>query len=449
MKFHQHQLLTQGLLVLLLCCFGSRNLACGFRAPEDPELSQLFSKVVETKRISEMQQLIDTAHQISANFKHTNSSQANHLSASCGSWMGTDRKEDAVMQHIKAIIDLGPILSEREDVCKTSHIDMVEAYKEKHLDPGFKITKSFFNLYTNQVSFECKRNLWHALNVADSEYVDQDDYIRVMPWQTAETCFRDLEKDKDHLAEGYIKIARERCNAIMALTSTKGINELTEVLISIKSTALEGQNSRTNAPELFTLLIPEKIRPSIEEMRSACKRLELIYAKTILPIVRLLNMGFDPDYQKFNRKCKTEPLIQRWFSVTVICTSMMNSRLGPSAANHGAGLIVVGDDNLETAGSANETSSTESEGAALNLNEKKPLPKDLYMYPIEDELWIGKYQPSRLKKLTTRYVHNIMKAFKLDKLHTNVVFKRRINRVKGVIISLLLLQLTLLGINVS
>lgn len=497
MKFRDYLLLALSGSILISSC---QSISPEAKLNNDESLDKLCGEIHNIKELSQMQELIDSVKLAMSEMSYLDyqkliSSGGNryfklalHPSRQC-------------LEQAAAIMDLAPIIAERENVCQAGHINKLAAYKSKHLTSNGKndkvkyredvnpITEEFFSIYLNQVAYTCKQNLLAALTEADKRVGGFENYAKVLPWiKNSEGCTLDdavLDAAGDDYdvfgLSGYGKSSKSardrRCEAIRALSSIKKVKELVEALEDNekqqqqvgKLEVANGSISATKTPQAneakreqsqsdgsglteteesakkkdeFILVVPEHKYSAIEDMMRTCSMFEQVYTHTVMPIVQLNLMNVDPSLQNFNKafdhQCLNEELIQRWFSITLICKPLLNSRLTSKSdatgqANQTNGLIVVKSKNYLT--------------KPIELGKGEP--PSYLSYPIEDDLWIGKHKPSSLAKMKSKFITRVVKTFRINKLVNSIVWRKSFKEDRKVSISLILVVLTLIGLDGS
>lgn len=371
-----------------------------------------------------------------------------------------------------SFLDLEPILAEKQNVCLKSHIDRLEAYNRKHFSSltSNKLVYDFFKSYAYQVSFICKQHLWRSLNIANEKYVKQEDYEKVMPWLSSNKNCQVFEKQKKGKRTSPEMI---RCEAINAIAKIDTYTELadaleadthspastvypfvateaapatgtTEIPVST-STALNmtAPFQTTAQQERLFLVLPKDKRVVVEDMLEACDKFEAIYDQTVMPIIRMAQMGYDVVFKNFLRKCAEEELIRRWFSITLICKSM---RATSVADNH-----YVDKYNEESNIAQGDENKCIIVQDIVNTDNEKPrnkLPeKSLFDNPIDDEIWISDFIPGRLGQFQTDISRRISKALHIEEMDKYVLFKRNVKYVRDSSVKLTIVGLSLIGIN--
>lgn len=423
------------------------------------ELDSLCSELGSIKKLSQLEQLIDALVKVMKDVNYIDYQKYSHRN---DYWKRSLFHTRPCLVQADAIVELEPIIKERDNVCKSSHINKIEDYHKKYIKskqlapPSYQkpITSNFFHLYAGQVAIICKQNLLQSLNLANEKLFNSDSYAKFMPWLSKEdTC--EATKISDTLQQE----TERQCNARRALSSVKSVYELVDSIdrdqesIAKMVAKLKEDSNRVADSQLetdgqhsgieFILMVPEHDKQPVKDILKSCSDFRPIYENTVLPIVRLISLGIDPDFekfdQKFDAKCREEKLVQKWFSITLICNSMLKSRLPDSANDAGNntpsmmsqhGLIIVDGKQQQ------------------NLNdETNHEPPGFLSYPIEDDLWIGKFISSRLGRLKSNFIRNIVKTFKINELLNNVVYQKTVKSAKTFSISSILVVLTLMGID--
>lgn len=461
-------------IINLYVFLASSNLVDCFNQSQMKHLGSLCNELKTIKKLSEMDQLIKVLKEVMKDVDYIEYQKYSHWNEY---WKQTFDHSRPCLAQADAIVNLNPIIIERENVCKSNHITKIEAYYEKylknklttHCNQPKPITSDFFFLYAGQVAIICKQNLLKSLNLADEKLFNDDSYAKVMPWQSnQENICKTIDLNHNAISPTNKKPSNQReetqrlCSARQALSGAKNVYELVESIDRDEQTmirmvtgfeddskaadSLNNINLEDSNETEYILVVPEHDKQTIEEILKTCLKFKPVYENTVLSIVRLISMGIDPDFKKFNRrfdlKCQQEKLIQQWFSITLICNSMLKSRLADDAND-----VDGGNDISKLDGQHGFIIVEEERHQDEENNSFLEEPLSFLSYPIEDELWIGKFLPSRIGRLKTKFIKNIVKTFKINQLLNNVVFQKTIKRVKRVTISLILVVLTLMGIN--
>lgn len=453
---------SSAMLVFFYVLLAGFNLVeCAAKqSPEQiKELDSLCYELGSIKKLSQVEQLIDVLKKVMKDVNYIDYKKYSHWN---DYWKRSIYHTRPCLMQANAIVDLEPIIGERANVCKSSHINKIEDYHRKYIKSiqstasshQKPITSNFFHLYAGQVAIICKQNLLQSLNNANDKLFDADSYAKFMPWLSEEgTC--EANKIPETLQHG----SERQCNARRALSSVKSVYELVDsldkdqesmarMLAKLKegnNKAVEGQleTDRQRSKIEFILMVPEHDKQPVKDVLKSCSDFRPIYENTVLPIVRLISLGIDPDFEKFDRKfdakCREEKIVQRWFSITLVCNSMLKSRLSDSANDTGNGTPdVVNQHGLVIVDGKQE----QAENDATN-NE----PPEFLSYPIEDELWVGKFMSSHLGRLKSSFIKNIVKTFKINELLNNVVYQKTVKNAKTFSITSILVVLTLMGID--
>lgn len=510
MKYRYGLLMTVS-ISCVLCAISIQGATIEERLKDEIELDKLCSDIQHIKTLSQMELLIHSVKKVMSEISYYD-----YQKLATAGWdryfkLGLHPSLQCLEQ-ADAIVDLGPIIAERENVCHANHISKLAAYKNKYLkseaanlkvkrrEDYHPLTEEFFSIYLNQVAYICRQNLLIALQLADKQVGGQENYAKVLPWiiNNNDGCILDdsvldaAEDDFDVFGlSGYGRPAKDvrdiRCNAIKALSSIKKINELVEALeenekqqqqvnrlvldngsvtasstnqvkneivgeqqtlISKTDESDESETCQTN--DKFILVVPEQKYNTVESMMQVCTIFEQVYMHTVMPIVQLTLLGAYPNVHNYNKafdhQCLEEELIQRWFSITLICKPLLNSRLARKStdtSNRGNknGLVVVENKGCPT----KSTDLISRKPSELNQIE----PPAYLSYPIEDDLWIGKHNPSRLANMKSRFITKMVRTFKINKLVNSVVWRKNAKKDRKVSISLILVILTLIGIDGS
>lgn len=439
------------MLTLAVACIGRCSTSSQLSKMNDEEAFEyLCASINKIDHISTMNRLINATRAVKAKSVENNIRYHKRCATFAWSdpvtwsWICGDRNKSCLVQ-ADAILALEDIINEQKNVCSKSHIDKVAAYKKRYTKKGFKLTKSFFTLYANQLSVICKQHLLRSLKTADEQLISRESYEKVTLWlRPDKDCDKitedaDLEQDNLITAEREIRKTKAHCQAAKALTSMKNINDLVEAIGSepdeMVKTESYGSKHKTSYNRFFVLLVADNMRTQIEDILNTCSKFEQVYQHTVMPIVRLAQMGYNPEYQNLDKRSQEEFLIQNWFSITLVCNSILSARLADSAyqkefatlmAKNEHGIIIV--DPVNDFGS--------------NVDETG----DYFKCPIDDELWIKAYLPGTLRRTTSLFVKNIMKSFKIDDLSQNVVFKRRISKGTNYMLKLIFISLAFAGL---
>lgn len=401
--------------------------------PDEQKLNRLCRVVSSMKNISQMQELIDVVRKLVDS--NSNQPQTTSFKLSCNNkelWLANTYPVQVCLRQAEAILSLDPIIGERENVCKKSHIDKIRAYRRQFIiNQKVKLTRPFFTLYAEQVSFICKRNLLSSLNKADKSLFTEQDYQVIRP-ETSSDRSRTDDQLAGHL-EGQDENSKSHCAESNPLTCEKSINELAQVLRDDEATTTGNQEVQD-----IVLKTTQSLRVGFQTMFDVCVKFEKVYVNTVSPIVRLAQMGFDARYDRFDEKSREDKMMQLWFNITLVCDSVLRVHLS----------------DLETIqkDSANQD---ENKPIVVDVAEHSQLPQrnqdppEFLKNPIEDELWIGKYLPAKMSILRSEFVNYLTKVSRLDKLFQNVAFRKGLRWTKRSLITIVIIGLTLLGMNSS
>lgn len=366
------------------------------------------------------------------------------------SWMqGCLKMESACVRQAEAIMELKPILSEKQRVCSRSHIDRMEAYMRKHIGSLYRarprITHSFFVLYAGQVAVVCKQNLKRSLVAAERQLIgtgeieqishfleppadcsdlspsspiqaDRLDAVADAAIDSAESGKQDErgepkssnEQRQQKLDEEFAK-RKLRCDALNALSEIKSIEQLVVMLgmdIQWEQSEADKERNRRNEQEDggsgFSLEeklereMPASARENLHKLYEICPKFERIYSQNIMSIVRLTQMGFNPNFVQFDKTCRSDPTIQSWFRITVICNSLLRDKRGRLEWEQ-----------WEKKQSSRGNLSKRNEQIDDELAE-------IVSSPIDDKLTIGRYLPGNLSKLSSDFVKKIKRALHIE-----------------------------------
>lgn len=458
------------------------------------QIGHLCRRMSSFKELAQMQELIDNLKlYLGENSDGINGSQSNmsidwlaHPGSALSSLVGKAPAEKCLEQ-AQAILDLEPILQSRESVCSKAHLDLLEQYHNKWslLDRRL-VTGRFLTLYGNQVSFLCKSSLLHTLTMAEEKLsIGQSDFEKAMPWLKRKSCssssvaddlvsdvlMNDNDDNDEHL--------NQYCLAQQALTNVHNINELAAVInsndqlqsssligdqkVSIPSAANPLQDStigaaaaaqvvepETGKDEVF-LVVPDSLRPILNRMLGACSRLQPVYQNTVLPIVRLLKLGYDPEFRNFEKICRESEQVRRWFSATLVCNSLLSSHVEnkdelrikkeevqqlPKNGRQES-FVVVQEEKKE----ANEETHDAFKGNISKQEENNLM--ELIRVPIDNELWMHKYrQTSSLDRVRSKFYNLILKAFHVEDVADHIIMRRRVRDYSHLTFKIILMTLT-------
>lgn len=409
---------------------------------QDKTLPQLCKSIHKCKDISVMLELIGKMREYL--FDKSRAIAENKIqppSAVSNFWESLNflSQKRACLRQVDAIMELEPILRETQKVCSQGHLDKMEAYRKKHV-PGYsfaarpKITHSFFVLYAGQVSVVCKRNLKRSLEAAEQQLIGTKDFEQISLFlkppiscdpshltavneedsteQSATDSMINLEQQIDKTdrsaadqaspqqlpqpgaaaAESQVKIDKEklRCRALNALSEIKSIDQLVAMLgqdiqLNTKEELKNANSGLDKLGDAFERDMPASVRENLDRLHEICYKFERIYSHNIMSIVRLSQMGYDPSFPQFEVTCLENTMIQRWFGITVICSSLLKD----------------GRAKLE------DSSRTRVRDHDAEL-------KSMIQSPIDSKLTIGKYLPSRLSKLSSDFVKNMKKKLHIE-----------------------------------
>ena len=449
------------LLALASCLYLGWALICHESArmrQNEGALGQLCRNIFNIKQISQMEKLIHLLKEVIKGKDFVRHQQdAKRQSIWC---LGMNFSLPCIEQ-ADAIVDLENVIGERENICESRHIDKIDAYYRRYLSPDdiytVSLTKKFFSLYANQVSFLCKSNLLKSLRIVDRQFFTQDDYNKVIPWILHSDDCR-LPEELNSIVEPLIAGSSNgtsdqqqnlHCLARKALESSiNSVNDLVEAFEHDASDEAPEQQLESNVANSkstnLILVIPETRHEIVEGMLKTCKKFKLAYSHTVMPIVRLVQMGFDPSFKNFNRECYRSQLIQRWLTITLVCHSLLGSRLANeeyrefqnNAGVKERSLIIV--DNGNADGERVEVDQIQGDQANAILNTLRN--------EIEDELWVYKYMPSRFSKIKSGILRKMYKIFNIGELDDHIVFRRRVADAKRYVVKLVLVGLALAGV---
>ena len=413
------------------------------------------------------------------------------------------------LRHMHNLLDLEELLDESEtaDVCSARHVDKIERYLAAHRQPaGFWLLDEFVKLYAEQVAFRCKSSLLHSLGVAAKlGLADEQDLVRAVPWLARQDgqCQLGASGQLDELLEREARAARLATNglasqqqssashqqqrsaarldlclarSLLTLTSVQELAELTSQDRSSKHSLMErvtgvggpptgagqpraegGQAAELPAAaaeqeqQLYLLVVPEGQTPVIEGMLAACRRLRPVYENTIMPIVRLIRLGFDPPFATFDRVCQTNQMVQNWLAAVALCDALLGSRLelakrdslGQLFHEEAQGLLLV--DELD--GSKEEQQQPETvdgEGQSLQGSSSLSYAQIVAALPkigLDDELWLHKYRKTKFGAFRDTVRQRFMKAFNVISISDHVIFRRRVKDLANFSFRLLLVAL--------
>lgn len=460
----------------------------------EAELGQLCRKINTFKKISQMNELISLLRPISKQYLFDTSNGQIVVTSPIN--LFNQNPMMPCIQQADAILDLDEIINERTNVCANSHLNKIENYHDKYIKPLISssndnsfarvlrqiqkvITAKFFRLYADQVSFLCKSNLLHSLKLVESnELVEQDDYVKALPWLSHANSIICKKIDQQHSVaskletkqqqvlltdlNGFTKEEIQQCKASKALSEISTINELVEAfeldeksrisLEKAKQDDTTGKNkeeigSNVNGEETFNehsglfLIVPPDQMHLVKDMLISCSKLRPIYEQTIQPIVRLARLGYNPSFNNFDKVCTEEKLIQKWFGITLVCNAILSSHLTDInryqelkedfEANKKS-LIVI--DELDTITDSDQ----QDEGTGLS----KVL--ELMKNPIEDELWVYKYGTNKLQRFRDGVLKKIFKLFNVEDIDDHVVFRKRLADTNHWIIRVVIITVSLL-----
>lgn len=430
-------------LVVQSTVSASDNSNGSLASPSDLEAAResliaLCRKVSSMKHLSQVEALIFSLKRV-LRFENADATMRKQ------SWNLMPNPMKSCIEDKDAILDLEEIIKERANVCKSTHLDKIEAYQEKWIDVGPhikpKVTRQFFRRYANQVSFNCRRNLLHWLNEAELRFFSEKnrDYSTILPWFARKNTCTKQQIDGELMNKGEVKsigdltIEEKRCLASETL-SVKSIGELVETLHHEK-------NGKKQHDAALFLLVPSIYHDKLDLILASCASVEPIFRETILPIVRLAQMDYYPDFKEFEKKCETERVIQEWFSITLICSSLLDSKIIDDKKYSDFDpyikqkiVVIVDNDGYGNNGAAE----AETQATAPSL---------FIENPIEDELFLSRYNPNRLSKIKESFFNKVFKVLKIEDVKSRIVFRKRVSDTNHVVRSVVLASLIILGLN--
>lgn len=423
------------LLLLILSCFQGVSAESLTSEQAEARLVTLCRGISNFDELSQMQELIDLVKSVS-----NQKNYAEYQKKNSWNFLSSDAlRAGGCLHQADSIYALGPLLEERQNVCKPSHIDLIEDYKRRYIDSKLAtLTKKFFKIYAYQVSEICKQNMASSLIEVEKQFISEESFEKVMPWLKIKPVCRDkydvvpdlIQSEKDDPKEDL------RCGALDALSSLKSINDLTVALnednkkviddvepIDMGSTSEpashedKSQSDPTRAGNTrksqFYPLMSTDVKMKLEDMVNVCTRFEQVYANVIIPIVRLASMGLDLVNRKFNQKCFEEKRIQRWFAVTLVCSSILN--LHPIKPEQDHERIEL---NSEMKMPADHDVGV---GVKSDVSSSSILPSLWLLNSIENKLDISQHVPGKLSNLKSKFVKNIVNLIESNETIRRVV----------------------------
>lgn len=430
------------------------------------KLSRLCKNIGSIKHISIMEQLIDNLKKVMPSPDYADF--LDQLNRQPSSWLAHLTSPDpmlACLQQADSILALDLILQEKNNVCHSSHIDQIESYHQRFSagsSPGrpTALTRHFFKLYASQVAFQCKSNLLRSLKSADKRFIKPAEYDKVMPWLLSnggdDVCpttgllkLSSLQQQQQQQPPEPVASAAadslQRCSARQALADIKSISELVEAFEGFDSASSNAtSNPIEQHDQSLYMIISESQRQLVDNVLDSCRKFESIYSHTVMPIVRLTRMGYDPKFENFNKLCRQDNFVHRWFSITLICTSML--RLGDKKYGTSAEL----DESLVIVDKIDEPTDETAHSGDVEENETRVARQQediVFKNPIEDELWVAKYIPNTMSKLKSGFYKRISKIFKLETVENHIVFRQTMSDTGRFLISIILISLALVGVN--
>lgn len=440
------------------------SLLLGEKGAAELELAKLCGKVHSIKKISEMRKLIKSLKTLTDNGETPHSHSKSPLRYL------TPKPSEPCLAQAPAFLDLGDIIDEKVNVCSSDHVTKLEHYYDEHLrsymtsstlsplhligHDSRPLTLRFFMWYAKQVSFACKSNFFRSLRIVEEANIVSDyDFELALPWlsradfMTSEhTPFEKDSSQHEHHQQPPLtkKRAHQQSKARSALEELTDIDELAILLNSDDAVLAmnEQQQQQPEAPAGATsanmdsnddsgaddanqnvvLLVPESRMKMVTDITMACSKFKPIYEQVVMPIVRLARLGASPEFDKFEEACKKKPEAKKWFGLTLVCETMLKSRLVKANKDEHVkedGLVVVGE--CDEAKISCEQIETKNYGSHVpSLIEQKV--KGMLRIKIEDELWISKYDKTPIRRLTDNFEKKWIKTFNIDNVHDHVNF---------------------------
>lgn len=414
---------------------------------------ELCRDIDSIKHLSKMQELIDLLKKVLredvAVRLTTNSTKSSFLKANLMKLFRTDPYKSC-LTHQRQLLDLEPLITERkENLCNLNFIENLISYYKAHDLGGTQrsssrqllfsshqtpIIKRFFHLFARQISFHCKRQLLHSLNVA-ADYSQAEEYelVKLLPWL-------------DNSGSSSSSSQRFQCDAIKTLAGFDSLSSLASamdknlyiatvptaarkrkfVVLSAADKEVKQTRAMSDHEEavMSEKLSDKTTKENIKKVREICIKLQPIYSNTVLPLVRLMHTNLDADYPGFDERCQREQTIRRWLGITLVCDSILtnplvNKSIEPTVVNH-------------------DIARVNSNGVPDYLANDAD--------QLEDELWVNNYTPSSLSKYKDSFINTIMKTFKLDQLSENEVVNRGVNTAKEIVFNLVVVGISVAGL---
>ena len=384
-------------------------------------------------------------------------------------WHSKRAQAERCLEQAEALLELRPILQQRASVCSSEQAQLLEQYHRRHLKGRRRrqrpVTAPFLALYSNQVALECKLNLVRSLNQASGQLRERGLFERALPWSSGAqatsagaTCDgRAVERLVDNIAVQPKQI--DACVARYALSNVRSFNQLAELLEQERAEPQEAkleperqQVSGAPSEELY-LVVSDKDRPRLEQMLEACAQLEPVYENSIMPIVRLLRLGYNPEHDQFERLCRSSEQMRDWCTVTLVCRPLLSSHLNDARIYRefrdrarDKSLVVV--DQIEAAANDELGQERPTERPA-GSRELDSLLKSIQVPLGYDELWLSNYKQTKFERLLGGAYRGILRAFNVKNEADNIIFRRKVRGYGRMTWKLVLIALTAAALSLS
>jgi hypothetical protein len=458
------------LLMITVKCDSDKSIS----PSEIIDFATMCSGIKKIREISKMHELITKLKQ----FKNAHETSITKRVRS---------KLEPCVNKAESIISLEGIIEKKHGVCSSQHVDMIESYYNEYIKNfvtanslvaktkmlgqrrAMPLTMNFFSLYANQVSVHCKKHMRLSLSRIEKEgVVSKEDLDMASTWLTpteAAECeyvpnrFASLNANQESSVGGSSgnrikggpevskKAKVKSCEIRSFLSNLSNINELALLIDSDKAAlsfdlSSEGTHDATdNIPtrarinkdgdddELFVVIPADRMK-MMADISTVCLRFRPIYRETVMPVVRLALMGAAYEYKEFDEISATSPILKKWFGLTIVCETVLKSHLVKKGDKHhdsnGESYIVVDGQCEGTNDCAPFIAKQSDPNASLDVEEKtNRILSELYLEsPIENNLWIHEYGPSKLSPNKTPLKKALYTLLRIDsKDHAKAVIK--------------------------
>lgn len=195
------------------------------------------------------------------------------------------------------------------DICSLSKIQDIRNFLEKYINNSEhpevpKYLRNFFIGYGFQVSAACKHGMIVILQSVDARYgLGRSDYDVMDKWidQPGELS--------------------------QILSDPKDYDDLILPTDIIRVTSKNGQNP-AGVPKESMMTVMSQTSSTVAQIKVYCeKRFRLIYEHAIVPVVELINMGFNYKSKQMSLKSadyQLRDIINKWYRIAFICEALSN-----------------------------------------------------------------------------------------------------------------------------